>query len=116
MEKKFNFEYLLAAHKATVYNQEQIKKSKTCTCFYCGYIFNPQEIEELEWTDLKSPKGATLLCPMCGIDCILGDASGYPIQDPEFINACTEDWFCGISRISEGLPITKIEYRMIEVD
>lgn len=53
---------------------------------------------------------------MCGIDAVLGDASGFPINDGEFVLACSETWFNGISKISEGLPIIKERMIKIEVD
>ncbi len=53
---------------------------------------------------------------MCGIDCIVGDASGFPITDTDFIMACTEEWFKGYSRISESKPIEKNTPILIEVD
>jgi hypothetical protein len=52
---------------------------------------------------------------MCGIDCIVGDASGFPVTDEAFIKACTEAWFGGYSRISGGMPIEKVELIPIEV-
>jgi hypothetical protein len=47
---------------------------------------------------------------MCGIDCLLGSASGFPIHDPEFLLKCTEAWFNGISRISDGKPIERVSW------
>ena len=42
---------------------------------------------------------------MCGIDCIVGDASGVPISDNDFIMACTETWLGGYRRIRDGKPV-----------
>ncbi|MBI9094748.1 MAG: hypothetical protein JEY71_07690 [Sphaerochaeta sp.] len=116
MSKKFSENYIDKAHKATIYNEKDIMDSNVCTCFYCGYQFNPKTEEDLEWMDEKSPKGKTLVCPMCLIDCVIGDASGFPVTDSEFIMACTEEWFGGISRISDGKPIEKLPRYVIEVE
>lgn len=116
MEKTYSPEFIEKAHKATIYNEEDIMNSKVCMCFYCGYQFNAHEEKELEWWDENSPKGKTIVCPMCGIDVVIGDASGFPITDKDFIMACTEEWFNGISRISDGKPIKKANPILIEVE
>ena len=53
---------------------------------------------------------------MCGIDCVIGDASGYPVKDPEFVRVFTRRWFNGYSRIEDGLPPEKITWKKIEVE
>lgn len=116
MSKKFSSEYIEKAHKATLYNEKDIMGSTTCTCFYCGYQFNAHSEKDLEWWDEHSPKGKTLVCPKCGIDVVIGEASGFPITDKDFIYECSEAWFNGISRISDGLPVEEIEYQKIEVE
>lgn len=116
MGKTFSPELIKQAHKATIYHEKQIRDSKVCTCFYCGYQFDPQIEEELDWIDEGPNKERTLRCPMCMIDCVIGDASGFPITDDDFIFTCTENWFGGISRISDGLPVEKVKYIGIEVD
>ena len=64
----------------------------------------------------RSKMDRTLVCPMCGIDCIVGDASGFPVTDDDFIKACTEAWFGGYSRISDGKPIERDRPLLVEVD
>ncbi len=107
--------YIDEAHRLTIFHEEHILRSSRCTCFYCGYQFDPQREQDLVWWDEESPKGRTLTCPKCGIDCILGDASGYPITDKRFIRLATEMWFSGYSRISDGLEPDKIKQTCIEV-
>ena len=116
MKREYAPELIEQAHKATIFHEKDILASSVCTCFYCGYQFDPHKEEDLEWLDETNPKGRTLVCPMCGIDCIVGDASGFPITDDAFINSCTEAWFGGYSRISEGMPIGKITIIPIEVE
>jgi hypothetical protein len=116
MRVTYSSAFIEAAHKATIFHDRDILASTLCTCFYCGYQFNPHTEPNLYWIDTTHPKGKTLVCPMCAIDCILGDASGFPITDPAFILACTEAWFGGISRISDGKPVERLMRIPIEVD
>lgn len=108
VSKKYSADYIQEAHKSTFANELQILESSSCTCFYCGHTFDPQKEDTLYWITERPPKGRTLQCPMCGIDCLLGDASGYPIDDPEFVMACSEAWFGGISRISDGYSVERL--------
>ena len=116
MERTYSPDFIKQAHKATIFHEKDILASSVCTCFYCGYQFDPHKEEDLEWLDETNPKGKTLVCPMCGIDCIVGDASGFPVTDDDFIKACTEAWFGGYSRISDGKPVEKVEMIPIEID
>ena len=108
VSEKYPPEYVQLAHKATFANENQILESDSCTCFYCGHTFNPQTEEKLYWITEREPKEKTLQCSMCGIDCLIGSASGFPIHDPEFVKICTESWFGGISRISDELPVERL--------
>jgi hypothetical protein len=42
----------------------------------------------------------TGLCPKCGIDSLIGSASGFPVTDPTFLQAMHSRWF----RMSSGGP------------
>ncbi|MEM7180329.1 MAG: cytoplasmic protein [Spirochaetota bacterium] len=77
---------VLEAHKHSFYNRDEIEKSKTCGCFYCLEVFQPTEI--LLWTDELS----TAICPRCGVDSVLGSASGYSLE-PDFLKDMQEYWF-----------------------
>ncbi|MPM72448.1 hypothetical protein SDC9_119424 [bioreactor metagenome] len=116
MGSKYSAGYIKKAHDATLYNEHHIEQSSICTCFYCGYRFNPKEEELLQWLDETSIKGRTLACPMCLVDCILGDDSGFPVTNLDFINACTEEWFGGNSRISGKVPVENSRPIQILVD
>lgn len=65
---------LRAAHICSSNHRPQIEASTKCGCFYCQRIFQPTTIED--WTD----DDTTALCPFCGMDAVLGDASGFPIS------------------------------------
>ncbi len=104
----YSDELIKKAHQATFANEKQIMESDSCTCFYCGHTFNPRIEQKLSWIEERPPLDKTLQCPMCGIDCMIGSASGFPIHDESFIKRCTEAWFNGISRISDGKPVEKV--------
>ena len=75
-----------AAHKCSSNHRLQIEASTKCGCFYCQRIFQPSTIED--WTD----DDTTALCPFCGIDAVLGDASGFPISKVFFADMY-QVWF-----------------------
>ncbi len=82
---------LLEAHRASSQNRDAIEKSSLCACFDCLVTLEPCVISN--WTDPDSagvPR--TPLCPSCGTDAILGNASGYS-QQPDFLVAMHER-FC----------------------
>jgi hypothetical protein len=78
------------AHKHSSNHREEIQNSEICGCFYCLAIFRPQAIEE--WIDEKDGIGQTALCPMCGIDSVIGSRSGFPINQP-FLQKMHQEWF-----------------------
>ncbi len=58
--------------------------------FYCTATFLPADVRE--WTDGSEGVGQTALCPRCGIDSVIGSASGYPLT-AEFLAAMKAHWF-----------------------
>jgi hypothetical protein len=77
---------LEAAHKHCYKTRREVMVSEICGCFNCLATFSPAEIKE--WLDDEQ----TPMCPSCGIDSVIGSASGYPI-DPEFLKSMNERWF-----------------------
>ena len=81
----------IEAHKVSSNHREQIEQSDLCGCFYCLSIYPPSEI--LDWCDESHDLVAvTALCPKCGIDSVIGSASGYPVTK-EFLKKMTTHWF-----------------------
>jgi hypothetical protein len=86
------------AHKRSIRHRPEIEASDTCGCFYCLATFRPDEI--VDWTDWPdgTPEGEedrygqTALCPRCGIDSVIGSASGYPLT-PKFLAAMKFRYF-----------------------
>ena len=77
----------IIAHDYSIFNKEQIQQSTKCGCFCCVKIFDPSEITE--WCDFDED---TPLCPYCGIDAVLGDASGFEISEA-FLKKMQSHWF-----------------------
>jgi hypothetical protein len=67
-------------------HRAHIEEGEKCGCFYCLTIFTPSEITR--WTDEQQ----TAVCPHCGVDSVIGSASGFPITS-EFLHEMCEYWF-----------------------
>ena len=46
----------------------------------------------MDWVDVVDGVAVTALCPMCHIDAVIGDASGFPIE-VSFLTAMHRRWF-----------------------
>jgi hypothetical protein len=79
-------ERIRVAHQHSSKHRSEILKSDLCGCFYCEKTFEPHEI--VTWIDGQQ----TALCPKCGIDSVIGSASGLPIGG-EFLHEMCEYWF-----------------------
>lgn len=77
---------VVQAHKHSIRHREEIQESSLCGCFFCLETFPPQEI--VDWID----DGECALCPKCGIDSVIGDRSGFPIEKT-FLEAMRSHWF-----------------------
>ena len=75
-----------AAHAYCINHRGEIEASQICGCFYCLEAFPPIEIKE--WVD----RGATALCPRCGIDAVIGSASGLLLSS-NFLDQMHVRWF-----------------------
>ena len=74
------------AHAHSSRHRAEIEVSANCGCFYCLRIYPNERIKK--WIDNES----TALCPDCGIDSVLGDASGFDISIP-FLRKMHRAWF-----------------------
>lgn len=82
---------LVAAHRQSSRHRAGLQRSTRCGCFYCGATFAPSDI--VDWIDTRNPPSSwTARCPHCGIDAVIGDASGLPIEKP-FLEAMHAHWF-----------------------
>ncbi len=82
---------LTEAHKHCSRNRSELRKSGKCGCFYCLTIFEfflPLDCYNLRWAGDRD----TLMCPICGIDSVIGDVAGYALTR-EFLEQMQERWF-----------------------
>ena len=79
-EFAFSENSLVAAHKHSIFNYDEIMASDKCGCFYCLRIFTPNKIDEWlkEISSTNAKSGYTVFC-ICGLDTVIGSASGFPI-------------------------------------
>ncbi len=72
--------------------------SEQCACFYCLTRFPVQAITD--WVDGPANAlqggdgfaGTTAMCPLCGVDAVIGSASGYPMT-AGFLQSMRAHWF-----------------------
>jgi hypothetical protein len=88
---QYTEEYLREAHKYSIFNNDWIKNSEMCGCFYCQTVFEPDKI--MDWTDIGHDKGATALCPNCGIDAVIRSNKNLPVRDTVFLAEMHSYWF-----------------------
>ena len=75
------------AHEHSLHNRSELLSSEMVGCFYCQQCFDPAEITE--WHDDEPDTG---FCPRCGIDALIGSASGYR-PSADFLNEMNKHWF-----------------------
>ena len=79
-------EQLREAHTHSAHNREEIARSRQCGCFNCCTLFDASEVEA--YID----GGETAMCPHCGIDSVIGDASVIALTQ-QFLRAMRRRWF-----------------------
>ena len=57
-------------------NKPEIEKSKMCGCYYCCRTFPASLIRHKHYRNFI----VAAACPLCGMDSVIGDASGVPIK------------------------------------
>jgi hypothetical protein len=82
----------IRAHRHSSQHRAEVMASEQCGCFHCGRVFGPAEIER--WLDAVDGVGHTAVCPHCGIDSVIGSASGSPLTRA-FLWQMYEHWFGG---------------------
>ncbi|MCW2349070.1 MULTISPECIES: cytoplasmic protein [unclassified Sphingobium] len=75
------------AHVHCANHRTELDRSSVAGCFYCCTSFAAAGIED--WVD----DGGTALCPNCGIDSVIGDASGFRVSDEAFLKRMHSIWF-----------------------
>ena len=77
-----------SAHAHCNNNKAELGRSVVAGCFYCLETYSPSIVAE--WIDSNSD---TALCPRCGIDSVIGDASGLPVNERAFLSEMHTHWF-----------------------
>ena len=80
---------LEAAHKHSINHRDEVLASETCGCFWCCRRFTREALGK------TTDEGRTFLCPLCGIDAVIGCRAGYPLSNL-FLNRMRERWFGGL--------------------
>jgi len=101
----FDDAMLTAAHNVTSKHRELMLQSLRCGCCYCLRVFPTSELGTESgiaggWVD----NGTTAICPYCCVDCLIPEASGYPLI-PEFLQEMHRKWF------SEATLATELKRR-----
>ena len=130
MEKStYSEDTLVAAHKHTAFNEEELRRSERCVCMYCGNSVSAAEIDQPglpadadeqywpdgNWVADADPGNRSAACPMCRIDALIGDASGFPISDRTFQIEFGTRWW-GETPITRGDDPDSTEVVRIEVE
>jgi hypothetical protein len=55
--------------------------------FYCLKIYDAKQI--INWTDEEE----TALCFNCGVDSVVGDSTGFPVEDHDFLKKMHSRYF-----------------------
>ena len=56
-------------------NKSMVEQSGKAGCFRCCKVFGPKEVAH------HTDGGQTCVCPNCGHDCVVGDASGFEVSE-----------------------------------
>lgn len=94
-------EDVVAAHRLSSDHRDAVMKSRVCGCFYCLGKFNPGDI--IEWID----RGQTAICPLCGIDSVLGDNNAD--LSNEFLEKMHKAWFATVYVMGPGGEEERVE-------
>lgn len=77
---------LADAHLHTADNRKEVESSRFCYCICCQTFFKPTEIEN--YTD----GGATVVCPYCDCDAVIGEGCGIRLTD-ELLDSLHQRYF-----------------------
>jgi hypothetical protein len=81
---------VLNAHTHSSGHRADLFQSERCGCFYCLEVFSADAVED--WIDEVDGVGTTACCPVCGIDSVIGSASGFVIEK-WFLSRMRDHWF-----------------------
>ena len=76
------------ASKHTYCNFDEVIQSQYAGCFSCLQYFPTNIIDKEKHCIASIPHGTlepTIFCPSCGVDTVIGDASGYDVKNTQFL-------------------------------
>ena len=88
--KAWTIDALKAVYSNSIRNEESINNSDFCGCFHCISIFPVVDIKSSEMM-VEKDGFRTAICPICGIDAVIGDASVE--VSAELLEALNEYYF-----------------------
>jgi len=84
---------VVVAHRHCIRNRAELERSTTSGCFYCLEVYPTAEVWEWIRETQEDQERLTAMCPKCGIDAVIGDASGYLVTDRNFLERMRRHWF-----------------------
>jgi TPR repeat protein len=69
-------EKLVTLHNKATDNDISILHSNTCSCFFCRQTYSARKVND--W--ITDNNGVTAICPECGMDAVIGDEGGEPLD------------------------------------
>ena len=89
----------IRARKHSSQHSAELLASNICGCFHCQKTFPPAFVTH--WIDKDEHRiGQTALCPHCGIDAVLGSASGFLIT-AKLLQKMHDYWFVELANLSK---------------
>lgn len=77
------------AAEFALYNATQLAQSQRAACYHCLTVFPADEVGDFRE---EEDGEATAYCPVCGVDAVLGDVTGYGFEEAT-LRALREYWF-----------------------
>lgn len=97
---------LMRLHMNTIRNAGRVRAAGLCGCFHCREIFPSGEVVRFV---PERDGGETALCPRCGVDAVLTNLDGEPL-DPALLEEMHARFFDGGTDIEEaGLRLMYME-------
>lgn len=81
-------------HELAFKNRAALLRSTLAACFCCCQVFPVGDVAEY------CDAGETPLCPLCGVDSVVGDAQ-HPLS-PQWLGAMERHWFGLAERTATG--------------
>ncbi len=77
-------------HGKSIRNKESLRASNMVGCFHCASMFPSTAV--VAWTEEFNPPGETGICPICGVDALIGDAV-VPSISIDLLRQMKKLWF-----------------------